>query len=208
MSFLSDLVHYANANPSDRSAFYAIKDRLLRRYGKPDGVDVQELTTRCWGWRDDYGDVIGCDGRLCTKCGGTGIFSCRYVHLERYRLGKYVFHIPGKTTYYKPDAVHIKGLVKHADYGEWTEEAELWLYAMFDWRALWRNLTSRYRGQWSIMPFLALQYVLWKSRSWWKNTFGKCSGCNKWFLRNRKGSDYFKCRRCASDKIENPEIPF
>ena len=41
---LAKLLHYANADPPiDRDRFYAVKDRLLSRYGRFEGHELQEI---------------------------------------------------------------------------------------------------------------------------------------------------------------------
>src|SRR2546430_712949 len=95
---LALLLHYANANPPwNRTEFYSLKNRLLIRYAKFRGYDLQIIKKECWGPLDpdgDYGDHTGCQGRFCPHCGGTGIFDVRWVRLERWQWGRYLFHRP------------------------------------------------------------------------------------------------------------------
>ena len=50
MPFLSWLLQRANAKPPamTREAFFAMKDRLLRRYGQAVGTDLQHIALKCW----------------------------------------------------------------------------------------------------------------------------------------------------------------
>ena len=52
------LLHIANSYPEavDKKRFYAMKDRILRRYGRRDGFDIQHVA-----------------GKKCWSCDGTGV---------------------------------------------------------------------------------------------------------------------------------------
>lgn len=86
------------ANKTKTQAVYAIKNKLLTKYGQHVGNDLQVLEKRCWtcggsgiyiGWDphngDDFFDV-------CRHCGGTGIYETKEFVLDVVKLGKYEFH--------------------------------------------------------------------------------------------------------------------
>ncbi len=90
---LAVVLHHANSQPPSaaKQEFYELKQAILERYGWRDGDDWQHIFKPCWGHH-----YYGC-GDDCEKCGGTGVYSRVYVHLERWRLGtRHVFHRPVK----------------------------------------------------------------------------------------------------------------
>lgn len=122
---IGHLMYLAN-NEGIKQPWYALKDKLLDRYGSNDGYDLQYLP-----------------GKQCFSCNGTGIYTqystwrenheycynCNhgwyklpsYVVLERIRVGKYVFHRPVKR-YNAPKQLHevdipcsvvIEGYISH-----------------------------------------------------------------------------------------------
>ena len=206
---LARLLHYANASPPMmRAEFYALKERLLRKYGTLDGGDVQEIRKECWGpraWRDEWGDYDyrGCS-KDCTRCGGTGVFDIRWVWLERWRWGKYVFHRPAGETRIPNDApITIRGRIQHPDYGRGSNEAALWLYLLCgEWRLLWRSIRGSCccgRYWW---PFLNVQRVLFKVRM--KLGRQKC-WCGRRFF--HWGTGWQVCKRCRKERT-TADIPF
>lgn len=120
------------------SAFYELKDRVLKAYGRPDGNDLQVLPPKpCWEC-DGTGKVPGyqrVDGLLrevgkqtCGDCNGTGEYQGKlYVQLVRRKLAWYTFHKPGGTAYDYAVAVElwshknlIEGLIRHNPHPKWV----------------------------------------------------------------------------------------
>ncbi len=123
---LSNLLHRANREHYCSPEFYAIKNRLLLKFGKHTGYDVQFI-----------------EGKKCHTCNGTGIYigyygrqyndTCYHCYngwykrptwniLERVQFGKYTFHKPYQRAYKKPDILigaQIEGYISHqrAKYG-------------------------------------------------------------------------------------------
>lgn len=199
-SLLSTLLHYANtrAHSVDRNDFYSLKRRLLQRYGKYVGHDIQEIRKECWGFYQDR----KCPGTTCMKCGGTGIYQLKYIHLDRWQWGRYVFHIPGQTLSRLPDptTVTIVGRIEHPDYGLKASEATLWLYLLCgEWSLLWKALrTSRYcKPRW--WPLLNLQAVVMPTAMFlsWKRCW-----CGRRFP--TWGSGWQCCRKCRRAVIYVP----
>lgn len=161
---LSTLLHYANARPPTlhRQEFYALKDRLLRRYGVPDGEDVQEIIKECW-CNGDY-------GTRCYKCRGTLVYDRKWVRLQRWRFGKYVFHQPIETLRVPREGwnVNIRGLVQHPSYGVLSNEAALWLLVLCGWWGLFFSLLSASRFEHPrLYPLSCLQYIIFGIRQFW-----------------------------------------
>src|SRR6185369_13280700 len=121
---LSTLLHYANLSASS-ARFYALKNKLLDRYGKTIGYDVQYL-----------------DGKKCYTCGGTGVYTGYYwesgeawhdtcnrcwrgwfkppvwnVLLKR-KFGKYTFHTPIKRCHSKKEL----GEFVSENFYKWSDE--------------------------------------------------------------------------------------
>jgi hypothetical protein len=111
---LRELFHLANSAtyPEKWDIFYPLKDELLRKYGIPDGWDLQVIKNECW----DCNGTGECffDQSDCYACDGTGIYSQRSVRLDRYRLGDRVYHIP-QAAGIEPSGYKnkIEGLVRH-----------------------------------------------------------------------------------------------
>lgn len=186
------LLHLANGHPpvNHTAAFYALKERLLK--GRQNGHDVQHLGGKCWGWHG------GCAGARCTKCSGTGFYWQRWVILERYELGGYTFHRPGRVCYVPPYAVAlpegvnlIVGYIRHDDV-DWNSarEAALWLALLFDRRLFLRLLVS---GGCTPNPRWGLSLL---QKACWRIGYALVRLRDRW-------QDYRDSRR-----IRDEEIPF
>lgn len=89
---LGGLLFIANSTPS--RSFYVLKNDLLKRFGTPDGCDIQHIVKWCWSC-EQTGIHKGYYGeQKCFKCDGTGIYDNALIRLLRFRLGSHVFHIP------------------------------------------------------------------------------------------------------------------
>lgn len=114
---LAIVLKHANAQPpfatDTRAEFYRLKEAILRTYGERIGEDVQHIVKRCWncrdGWIYEYGDTFPSDP--CHKCDGKGIYSERFVLLERWQIAGQVFHKPLGVTERRD--VTIEGLIQH-----------------------------------------------------------------------------------------------
>lgn len=159
---LSKLLFLANSSPPEleRERFYAMKTRILRRFGTPDGCDWQRIVKvcfRCGGSGvesyTDYGDE-------CSRCDGSGEYERVYFRLERTRIGGRVFHTPRGRYYDRPDgeAVTIEGRIQHRSPGPVTREAALWLSLAFDRGLFVRLMRCHFPGPY---PLCWLSRVLW-----------------------------------------------
>lgn len=177
---IAKLLHICNSNPhcfGDKEDFYALKSRLLDRYGTPDGYDVQHIPGKpCWSCEGTGGLYEPCG---CYKCGGSGWFKHPvWVTLRRYRMGRYVFHTPDGRSYEKPepDVTNIEGYVQHANY-DWRtlERAALVLALLFERRFFWRLLKDRWERLW-IVRLLTRRCIDCKRRTWSVRTW-RCRSC-------------------------------
>lgn len=209
MNPLATLLHLANSQPpwQFKREFYAIKERLLKRYGTPDDADVQHLPGKqCWT----------CDGTglyskysECRKCWGTGWYlSPVWVCLDRYRWGKYVFHMPGEVSYTKPepDITRIFGYVEHRGYGKRSDEAFAWLCLLCgEWRLLWRWLNASYYTSFPWWPWLSVQLAIGTVSYYWERWNRKCVGCGKMI----RGNGSWHCDACREEcNSVSEDIPF
>jgi hypothetical protein len=172
---LATILGAANAcPPDDRDRFYAIKDRILRRRGTPDGEEVQRIRRECWacggeGWQADY---YG-EGDECWKCAGTGTFRTDYYRLERWRLGGRVFHRPNGRFEGKGaiEAIVsplgpfgrpvIDGLVEHRrPKGFRAREAALWLALLFDRPYFLRLMLGGWTRGLTLCPLVLIQRLV------------------------------------------------
>ncbi len=106
---LAKVLRHANTSPPSeaRQEFYALKQAILEAYGQRDGDDIQEIVKPCWGYR-----YAPCDEH-CDKCGGTGTYERKLVHLERWNLGGLVFHRPARYLAFTVWPISIKGRIEH-----------------------------------------------------------------------------------------------
>jgi hypothetical protein len=196
MAFLSWLLQRANAKPPAmaREAFFAMKDRLLRRYGQAVGTDLQHIALKCWSC--DGSGTYDHSGQTCFKCEGTGTYREFWVMLQRYRLGSRVFHRPLGKSIIRPSArPTIEGHVRHPErFKRWARPAQLALALLFDW-SLFRVLLPSLRPRW---------VWVWKVRLAPK----RCHRCGRRYLSAWSRSCYF-CARCRWVRNhEVAEVPF
>jgi hypothetical protein len=90
--------HLANACPV--FDFYEFKDRFLRRFGTPDGWDLQIIEYSCWTCN---GTGMYSPDNICRSCGGDGIYRTARIWLERIIIGERAYHIPYKGPYVNPE---------------------------------------------------------------------------------------------------------
>lgn len=191
------LLHLANARPPfRREEFYALKDRLLCRYGTMFGFDVQRITDPCWGYEADG----GCCGPHCRKCWGTGIWRDRWILLERWQCHGYLFHRPRRmTSESEARSATIHGRIEHRDVdAQASAEAALWLFLIYDRGTWWRETRGHCFTVWSWHPLLCVQRIvmplhLWLSR--WRPR--PCGRCGRRFIRPFESGYWFACRRCS-----------
>lgn len=120
------------------TSFYELKDQVLRKFGRPDGCDLQVLPPKpCWGcygtgseltWSKETAQRVPyADGRKCYDCNGTGEYQGKlYVRLERRKLAWFAFHKPTGSTHSYEQAValwapksEIAGLITHNPNPKW-----------------------------------------------------------------------------------------
>lgn len=206
-SFLAWLLHVANSNPGPfATRFYNFKKRLLGQFGTFQGCDIQEITKECWGdKRDEDGNFHGC-GPHCRRCGGTGVFDRRWILLQRWQCGKYLFHIPDGETRIKPASVQIAGRIKHNDYGKGSREAELWLYLVcLQFRLFWDELSSSCYATPGWWPLCRLQKLAMPLRMFF--SWRRC-WCGKRFP--TWGTGWQCCAKCRNPRTTEAveDVPF
>lgn len=205
---IARLLHYANSSPpSYRTEFYALKERLLKRYGNVVDYQMQEIRKECWGeraWNDDHGwyDYTGCcKESRCRRCGGTGVFDVKWIQLERWAWCGWTFHIPRGQLYRKPETVpQVVGRIEHKSYGRLSNEAFLWLALLFEPRLFLRSLRSwkccgTYYYPLSVLQAVAMPLCMRLSRR-------RC-WCGKMFM--TWGSGWQICKACRKRDAERDE---
>lgn len=86
-----DLLWFRLANSNPPHGFYDFKDRFLKRFGTPDGFDLQHVNKMCWSC-DGSGEYL--KGVACNKCGGDGVYRTNEHWLARFQLGGAIYHKP------------------------------------------------------------------------------------------------------------------
>lgn len=139
---LSLVLKKANQGPpfgfDEREAFYKLKQAILEAYGTRDGEDVQRIIKKCWRCKEGiyvsrgyfYDDWDVGDGEVCVKCNGSSIYDLSYIRLERWRLGKCVFHRPLQRSASPPGKVTIDGVIPKV-YGRMTMPCQRVLAMVF-----------------------------------------------------------------------------
>ena len=200
------LLHLANTDPgpSPCESFYVFKEAILRKRGTFDGHDMQEIEKECWGsYYQDY-----CHGKGCRKCGGTGIYDRFWVRLERWKYGRYTFHIPAGRTWKKPDSVQIKGYVEHKNYGIAANEAKLWLYLLFgQFGMIWREMKSHAYCHNRWWPFSNVHRLLFEISLRWPKRRKCWCGSRFW---NVGMKNWQVCKKCRGKPrvVKSTDIPF
>lgn len=206
------LLHLANANPpfSTRQEFYTLKHRLLKRYGHFEGHQIQEIRKDCWGpgrINDAYGEYEyqGCRGETCPRCRGTGVFDIRWVRLERWTWGRYVFHVPSGDTRVIPSPYPprdmIRGRIEHLHDHQRSREALLWLYLLCGQYRTWWHECGGHNCTCRLYPLLNLHRVVAKLRSRFSR---RTCGCGRRFW--TWGTGWGICPRCRRQPVD--EMPF
>jgi len=188
------LLHIANSYPNavDKERFYAMKERILKRYGEPDGSDVQHIPGKeCWSCG---GTGVLWEPGGCYKCMGDGWFKRPvWIVLNRFRLGRFTFHVPRERSYEEPipNVTRITGYVTHPDYGyRKTEWACIALGLIFDRSLGWKGLCEK-----------------WDQQRWLRGIRRRCVDCNRhtWYWRKWRCNH---CQRLVDAGRLDEEVPF
>lgn len=193
---IAKLLHIANSSPpgnrAEREQFYAMKQRILHRFGNPDHNDIQYIPgKKCWScggtgiWRHTYSG----DEDYCWKCDGSGWFKQPvWVTLQRWRLGRFVFHEPIERRYSQPlgRAVKIEGYVEHKAYAyRQVRRSMIILGLMFDWSVARPEIADWLRSLWVTRMWskrcIYCRHHLWAARGW------KCKRC----LRRGEAAEFY-----------------
>ena len=166
-NWIGKLLYIANSNPYNKYVFYPWKAKILKKYGKFIGCDIQHIVKKCWSCG---GTGYYLPGVLCNNCykGTTGnyVYSEVWWVLDKYELGKYKFYVPREKIPYLKELPltdsTIEGYVEHKTHKNYKEAYYILLF-LFD-----------------IKKFLS---VIWCSLCW------KIK-CLKYKLINRGKSDW------------------
>lgn len=143
-----------HANKSKDKRFYEIKNRILKKHGKPIGFDIQHIEgKRCFScggtgthtYFNYFGEEVSHDA--CWKCNATGWFKRPvWNYLYKIQFGKYVFHQPYEKTYSKPEGTIpvLIGYIEH-DKTKYTEFALFLLFLAFEKGYLKHRYYQQYR---------------------------------------------------------------
>lgn len=168
MRLIAKLLHFGNANPPHKfkKEFYALKDRILSKYGIYSNQDIQHVVKPCGHCQGFGGATSGCfeceEMDDCCVCFGSGIYNEFWVFLDVYVLDGYLFHTPTKKVSIKPQQEileqcgRVEGYIKHKDYGVASTEAFLWLCLIFDIKLFFRAIGKLYIGVYSLKYPLGL----------------------------------------------------
>ncbi len=154
LKYFRDLFFVCNsgAYSEKEDYFYPLKDKLLKKHGKPDGYDLQVIDHKCCSCDGEgYLEFSDNSRELCEDCEGTGIYKTARVILSRYILGKRIYHIPSNDYALLDESAPkstINGFIAHDDI---DREAVL--------RAL-KILLFRY----DFPQFYSLMYELYRER--------------------------------------------
>lgn len=186
---LGDLVYIVNSNDQIKQAFYPTKDKILHKYGTPDGYDVQHLTKKCYKCNGTgYKEL-----EKCYSC-NNGIFDNVWCELKRYTLGGHLFHSFSKrytfpvtmnmrygSPYPQDIRTFIDGYIVHEE-TNYNQAVEIFylLLLLFDVKRFFK-LLGDYSGRRNFYPLSFLSYVIKKT----EQTKYKISLYYKWQIAYR-----------------------
>lgn len=236
---LGEVLHVANATPPvlAKSDFYRMKDRLLRRFGTPDGFDVQHIVKEChacYGQKTITEEIRNCGvvvsvERNCRRCNGTGVYEQFWTHLLRYTIGQRQFHLPERKFYEDPhlelQRPMITGYVTHRRYPFYfSNEAFLLLALLFDRKLFAENFGRWGMSSWKVTPLVILSNFAWKAKRFHLTIEKICWRARRTFIEFRQRhcrhefptetSWYFDvCSKCGVERwriylFEPDEFPF
>ena len=187
------LLHHAN-RLGRNDHFYAIKNRMLKKYGKHICYDVQFLEGKeCWscsGTGEYYNDVE------CYSCDGTGWYKLPVWNiLAKVQFGKYTFHQPYQRSYKKPDnsIQIIQGYIEHSK-TKYSKFALTVLFLLYE-----KGYLKRYYKE-----LIGWRCAWWLPQNWFNNII---------YLIKYKGTPAMKIKRqnqrseSLRQKYENNRIP-
>jgi hypothetical protein len=156
------LLYHANRNPNQ--GFYQLKDKILKRYGKRTGYEIQHIKKECWTCNGSGVYPYPSFTQTCLNCGGTGIYSEFWVQLGVYRLGWRSFHIPETRFLKDPKMSQIEGLIRHNHKPYLlSKEATLWLWLIFEpSNFLTVYAFGKHSYRFSLYPLLFVLWCGWK----------------------------------------------
>jgi hypothetical protein len=135
------LLHIANSSPPilGREEFYAIKTKLLERYGTFVRNDLQYIEKGCFACDGTGRYPAHYERGFCRRCWGSGLYEAFYVILRLYRLGDYEFHTPTKRQYVTAEdparIPHVRGYIEHKRFRRYlSSECAYWLFLIYDRR--------------------------------------------------------------------------
>lgn len=142
------LLHISNTNLAYKfkKDFYKLKDKLVKKFGKKIGTDIQHIK------------------EICYQCNGTGIFEsnwkppepCWYCFngyheywtvLDKYKISKWTFHNPVEKLYIEPKTKNniIEGYITHRGKKyKLAMKSFIVLTILFDKKMLWNLILKQY----------------------------------------------------------------
>jgi hypothetical protein len=176
LSPLAWLLHHSNREGKDIN-FYAIKNKLLKKYGKHICYDVQFIEGKqcfsCDGTGIYYESEEDSEIEYCYKCASTGWYKKNTWNiLEKVQFGKFTFHQPYQRAFVKPDISipFITGYIEHkkSKYG-WLAKSILFL--IYDKKYLKRYYQNvmGWRCSWYLPKnwlFTILHFVKYKQKAY------------------------------------------
>lgn len=188
---LARLLHIANTSPANPVEFYAMKARILQRFGRRSALVLQTFPAKpCWGCEGSgvwYHSFSG-DPDECSRCGGTGNYcDPLYVTLQRWRLGKFTFYEPIDRENIRPHwftealktgevVPSIEGRVTHARYSfRAVRRSTILLGLFFSWRLAWLEMNDAV-SHWGVVK-VATRRCWDCRRRLWSTRIAVCKGC-------------------------------
>jgi len=174
-STLGMLLHLSNRDIPflAKEQFYAMKKRILKKYGSFIGYEIQHIKKECYSC--DSTGVFKCDWKMpekCWACCGSGVYQEFWTRLEKYKLGKYYFHNLVKRQYnYEPlfegEALPIiEGYISHkSPKYRLGREAALWLFLFFDRKTFVKEIARVGCPTHKRTPLVIIGNLMWLVRN-------------------------------------------
>lgn len=185
MNPLAFILHHANRYYEKSDAYYKIKDKILTKYAKSDGYDIQHIPgKKCWscggtGMHYYYSSTAPYkpyDSTDCWHCHNGWYKLPQWICLERKIFGGYIFHKPLRREFQAKNPWTaegmgwqvstrpiIEGYIDHvrSRFSRWAMLILFLLYDRKNAKLFWRNEVN-----WKQFIPRFIMEIKWKIEKW------------------------------------------
>lgn len=164
---LAILLHYANRKPpiTRKQEFYAVKTKILTKYGQKTGNDIQHIHKECYSC---FGTGNFNMFEECWKCNGTGVYDQFWTLLAKYKFCGYEFHQPVAKFFENPGYRtfgKIEGYINHKPPKYYlAEECAFWLFLLYDRKTFFGMMGNVGYSSKKFTPMVILSTIIQKAK--------------------------------------------